>query len=305
MQTKYAYFVVTKLKILIFCSHRLYGYRHFLLIMEIFENYINLQYENLNIIRSYTCMLLKVDPTYKVHGTGIFLQIQGRFFLVSASHVLDDFEDLVLPLENGENLFKPGGVTYINEFSGNRDDDPIDIGFLELDEESVEKIKISYRFLGEDDLAINHKFENQPYYTFLGYPTTLFKFSQSSNSFNSFPLFQFSTPIQDNEYLKFNRNLNFNVVTSYEKKRAYNLRIEKFAFGPDLHGISGCGLWFTDPMDIFGQIKRPKLTAIMTDWPIKDRTKVIGTRIDVLTESLRENLKIQLPESNFVKIRSK
>lgn len=271
--------------------------------MDILKKYTELQYSNLTIIKSYTCMLLTINPEYKVYGSGVFIQVKNHFFLVSASHVLDNFENLVIPLEKGKNLFKPGGITYINEFFISRDKDSVDIGFLELDKESVEELLTTYKFLKDDDLAINHKFENQQYYTFLGYPTTLSKISQSKNSFHSYPFFQFSTPAMECEYMKYNRNINSNIVTSYERKKSYNLKINKFAVGPDLHGISGCGLWFTDPMDIFTQNKRPKLTAIMTDWPIKDRTKVIGTRIDILTEFLRKKLNLQLPESNIISVK--
>lgn len=271
--------------------------------MYILKNYLNIQYDNLNIIRSYTCMLLTVNPEYKVYGTGIFIQIQNHFFLVSASHVLDNFENLVIPLEKGENLFKPGGITYINTPSESRDKDSIDIGFLELDKESVKEISTTYKFLKEDDIAINHKFENQPYYTFLGYPQTLSKFSHTKNSFHSYPFFQFSTPVIESEYSKYNRNPSLSIITSYDRKKSYSLKVKQFSVGPDLHGISGCGLWFTNPVDILTKTNKPKLTAIMTDWPIKDRTKIIGTRIDILTEVIRKNFRVELPESNMVSLK--
>ncbi|TXD68737.1 hypothetical protein [Aequorivita lipolytica] len=257
----------------------------------------------MKIIRSYTCMLLTNYTGYKVYGTGVFIQIEDNFLLVSASHVLDNFENLFIPIEEGKNLFKPGGISFINETSNSRNEDSVDIGFLKLDEESVKEILTTYKFLQDDDLAINHKFENQPFYTFLGFPQTFSKFSHSRNSFHSYPFFQFSTPIMESKYLKYDKSPNLNIITSYERKKSYNLKIKQFSVGPDLHGLSGCGLWFTNPMDILTQTEKPKLTAIMTDWPIKDRTKVIDTRIDVLTEVLRKKLNLKLPESNIISVK--
>src|SRR5690554_3988605 len=118
--------------------------------MTVLKRYINVQYNNLNVIRNYTCMLLTINPEYRVYGTGVFIQIQDNFFLVSASHVLDNFENLVIPLEKGKNLFKPGGITYINQPIVSRTKDFIDVGFLKLDNESVAEILTTYQFLQEE-----------------------------------------------------------------------------------------------------------------------------------------------------------
>mgnify|MGYP001115639556 CR=1 FL=1 len=266
------------------------------------EKYKNLQLSSLNVIRSYTCMLLTDISKYKVYGTGIFIQIQDNYFLISAAHVFDNYEKLFIPLGKDKEIIKPGGITY-NNSSINRAKDSVDIGFMKLDKDCVSHLLGTYNFLQADDLAINHTFENQEYYTFVGYPSTRSKISWNSDVFEVGTFFHFSTPEKNEYYSKFDRNPIVNVVTSYNRKRSYNTKQNVFANGPDLHGISGCGLWFTDPLDLFtGRIK-PKLTAIMTDWPIGNRTRIIGTRIDVITESIRKYLNVDFPESKILRVK--
>ena len=90
--------------------------------------------------------------------------------------------------------------------------------------------------------------------------------------------------------------------THYNKNSAFNSRNGTFGTGPDLHGISGCGLWYTDPMHLISGTVKPKITAIMTDWPVKDRSVIIGTRIDVITGIIKKYLEVDFPESQIVRV---
>lgn len=265
------------------------------------ENYRNLQLSSLGTMRSYTCMLLTDTSNYKVHGTGVFIQIQDHYFLISAAHVFDRYRDLFIPLSKDYEIIKPGGTTFYNNPS-NRDKDGIDVAVLKLDDYCVPHILRRYSFLQADDLAINHIFKDGEFYTFLGYPTTKSKVLYKTDVFDSTTFFHFTSPAKSEEYSKFNRNPALNVMASYDKKFAYNSKNNTFGTGPDLHGISGCGLWFTDPLDLSTGIIKPKLIAIMTDWPIKNRTIIIGTRIDVITGIIRKYLDIDFPESTIIRV---
>jgi hypothetical protein len=265
------------------------------------EKYKSLQLSSLNLMKSYTCMLLTDTSNYKVHGTGVFIQIQNHYFLISAAHVFDKYRELFIPLSKGYEIIMPGGTTY-NHKAANRDKDAIDIGVMKLDNDCISHLLRAYSFLQADDLAINHIFQSEEYYTFLGYPSTKSKVSWNTNIFETNSFFHFTTPKRNEEYSKFNRNPAVNVVTLYNRKLSFNHKKNIFGTGPDLHGISGCGLWFTDPLDLSMGIIKPKLTAIMTDWPIKNRSIIIGTRIDVITGIIRKYLDIDFPESRIVRV---
>ncbi|BDU25130.1 hypothetical protein FLGSB24_18740 [Flavobacterium sp. GSB-24] len=247
-------------------------------------------------------MLLTNTSNYKVHGTGVFIQIQDHYFLISASHVFDRYRELFIPLSRDYEIIKPGGTTFYNN-EANRDRDGVDVAVMKLDDYCVSNLLKRYNFLQAEDLAINHIFQNEEYYTFLGHPSTRSKILWNTNIFNSTTFFHFSTPEKNEDYLKFDRNPAVNVVTSYNKKNAFNSKNNTFGTGPDLHGISGCGLWFTDPRDLSTGIIKPKLTAIMTDWPIKNRSVIVGTRIDVITGIIRKHLDVNFPESKILRVR--
>ncbi|MFH6991054.1 hypothetical protein [Flavobacterium sp. FlaQc-48] len=266
------------------------------------EKYRSLQLSSLNSMKSYTCMLLTDTSSYKVYGTGVFIQIQDHYFLISAAHVFDKYSELFIFLSRDYEIIRPGGTTY-NHNAANRDKDTIDIGVLKLDKECVPHLLRTYNFLQADDLAINHIFQSEEYYTFLGYPATKSKKKYKTDIFDSTSFFHFTTPERNEDYSKFDRNPAVNVVTSYNRKLSFNHKKYMFGTGPELHGISGCGLWFTDPLDLSTGIIKPKLTAIMTDWPIKNRDIIIGTRIDVITGIIKKNLDIDFPESKIVRVR--
>lgn len=265
------------------------------------ERYKELQLMSLGVMRSHTCMLLTNTSNYKVHGTGVFVQIQDHYFLISAAHVFDRYRDLFIPLSKDYEIIKPGGTTfYYNE--SNKDKDGIDVAVLKLDDYCVPHILRRYSFLQADDLAINHAFRDGECYTFLGYPTTRSKVLYKTDIFDSTTFFYFTSPAKNEEYSKLNRNPAINVVASYNKKLAYNTKNNTFGTGPDLHGISGCGLWFTDPFHSATGTIKPKLTAIMTDWPVNNRRIIIGTRIDVITGIIRKYLDVDFPESKIVRV---
>jgi len=266
------------------------------------EAYRNLQFLSVGAMSSCTCIILLDTIKYKAHGTGVFIQIQEHYFLVSAAHVLDRHGEFFIFLSQEYEIIKPGGDTYINR-SEDRDMDTLDIAALRLDDDCLPHILRSYKFLQAEDLAINHMFHSEEFYTFLGYPATRAKTLYKTDIFDITTFFHFTAPIGTKYYAAFGRNPYVNVLASYNKKQAFDSNKGTYGTGPDLYGISGCGLWFTDPSDLAAGIIKPKLTAIMTDWSIKDRNIVIGTRIDVVTGMIKKFLDIDFPDSRIITVR--
>jgi hypothetical protein len=269
--------------------------------MKLMEEYRTLQFSSVGVMKSCSCIILTNTSNYKAHGTGVFIQIKEHYFLVSAAHVLDRHGEFFIFLSQEYEIIKPGGDTYINR-AEDRSKDLLDIGVLHLDDDCLPHILRSYSFLQAEDLAINHIFQNEQFYTFLGYPATRAKPIYKSDVFDVNTFFHFTVPIKTEYYAEFGRNPFVNVVASYNKKSAYDSRKGTYGVGPDLYGISCCGLWFTDPSDLATGIIKPKLTAIMTDWSIKNRNIIIGTRIDVVTGMIKKFLDIDFPDSMIVRV---
>lgn len=148
------------------------------------EMYRELQLMSLGSMRSCTCMLLTDTSNYKVHGTGVFIQIQEHYFLVSAAHVFDRYRDLFIFLSEDYEIIKPGGTIFYNN-PANRDKDGIDVAVLKLDDNCVSHILRRYTFVQAEDLAINHTFRDGECYTFLGYPTSKSKVLYKTDIFDA------------------------------------------------------------------------------------------------------------------------
>lgn len=265
------------------------------------EVFRSLQFASMEAMRSCTCIIMLDQSSYKAHGTGVFIQIQNHYFLVSAAHVMDKHGKFFIFLSKEKEIIYPGGDTYINR-TENREKDELDIAVLRLDGDCLPHIQRSYSFLQAEDLAINHIFQTREYYSFLGFPSSRAKVKYKTDIFSINTLFHFTAPIEAVYYEDFGRNPYVNVLATYNKKHVYDGRKGTYGTGPDLYGISGCGLWFTDPSDAAAGIISPKLTAIMTDWSTKNRSIIIGTRIDVVTGMIKKFLDIDFPDSKILKI---
>ena len=244
-------------------------------------------------IKSHSVIFIKDFNKYKAHGSGVLIRIKDLHLLISAAHVFDDFEQLSIPIENGEFMFKPGGEIITNYPELNRENDNLDIGLLILDTESIKELKTTYSFLQEEEVQINHNFiENQKYIIY-GFPSTWSKKSFSKKAFHIRPFYNFTFPVNKSEYKRFNRENYLNVIVEYDRKNALNVKSKTLSYGPDLFGMSGCGLWEIN------NLSKINLVAIMTDWPQENRNRIIGVRIDLVTEFLRKHRNLDVTESNL------
>lgn len=235
--------------------------------------------------QKYTTKLL-VDHGmgYKVHGTGVFIKLREHYFLLTAAHVIDLYDNLKIPL-GSEQLLKPGGLIKYSNPEKTRESDPIDIAFMKLDDYTVSELINHYNFLSEKNILINHETKKN-FYTFLGYPTTFSEYSILKSSFHSNVFFHSNYAESQKTYTQLNRDQTRNIIIKYNRKKTINTRKVEITMGPDLYGMSGCGLWFTNPLEISLSKSEPKLVAIMTDWPIKNRTVVIGTKMNVIIQAI-------------------
>ena len=261
-------------------------------IKEIAETLI----KSLPIVRSFTCQLLINQTSYKQHGTGIFVKIGSKYFLFTAAHVLDDIEKIFIPKDSGKTLLKPGGQIIKNMINGDRENDDLDVGILVLDNNTVRDLHEDYFFLNENQIELNHIPIDFHSYIVFGYPTTMSKKSISRNSFHAVPFFNFTKCVNKEIYKKINRKDLYNLLVEYDRKNTPNLKSKTMSFGPNLFGISGCGLWFVNPSVTN---EKPKLIGIMNEWSKLNRSVLIATRIDAYTEVLRKYKMIDFPESDL------
>ncbi len=237
------------------------------------------------------------------HGSGVFISIGKDKFLLTAAHVVDNMEDDVYVGIGLHTMIKLGGELTKNISFGNREDDKIDISILKLNDETIEKIKGTYIFTGQEELGINHVIKYMPMYQSVGFPASMSKYNSFKKSLKSRPFLYVTIPSDPKIYEELGCNTESNIVVHYNKNKVKDYSTGKFVNGPDLFGISGSGLWFTPAqVKLKGVPIQKKLIAIMSDLPSQNKQYMFGTRIDVFTEIIRKKYNLDIEESKFVNI---
>jgi len=239
------------------------------------------------------------------HGSGVFIEIDGSKFLITAAHVVDDKEnDIYIGIDTNE-LLTLGGELIRNVAPGDRSGDKIDISILKLNQETIDKIGDKYEFVKKNEIGVNHEFRNLPMYTSVGFPASKSKYNSFKNKIKSTPFIYHTMPGPPEIYNKLNCEMFSNIIVHYDKGKVRDLTTKQLSIGPDPFGISGSVLWFT-PFTPAQVVKdkndyiHKKLVAIMTEWPIENRKFWIGTRIDVITEIIRQKYGLSIEKSNIV-----
>lgn len=274
--------------------------------ITLIDYYREIQFEATKDILKCTCQFItEKNGETKAHASGVFIKIDENYFLITAAHVIENLEnDIFVPLENTDTL-KLGGELTINalNISEKRDNDKIDVALLKLCEKSVQTISSHYSFLEQNEIEINHSINKLPQYISFGYPCSMTKKKYKTNDLIAKPFNYITIPAEEIIYNELNCETFKNIVVHYEKNRVLNYTTGGYNTGPDTFGISGSGLWFIPSQLVeSGHKVVKKLVAILTEWPIRNRKYWIATRIDVITEIIRQKYQLNIEASKLVKI---
>lgn len=217
----------------------------------------------------------------EAHGSGVLVNIDEHFFVFTAAHVIEKYQDkLYVGIDQNDALLLGGEYLINNHY--NRPKDTIDTGIIKLDVATIGKLKPLYAFITKEELGIDHMWQTQPQYLALGYPVTKTKYNPFKNSVKTEPFVFITMPAAAKEYDKNNCDPEHQVLVHYDKNAVVSTTTKLKNKGPHSHGMSGCGFWNTTTNGYIKQNGEKKLVAILTDWP--DKHYWIGTRIDVFTE---------------------
>ena len=250
-----------------------------------------------------TCHILQAfgKDLVKPAGSGVLIKAGKLHFLITAAHVTEDLNDNIFLGIEEYTVYRPGGVIVTNSPEKSRDEDRLDICILELNEESNKKLNKIYEFLDINEVGINHVLKPYPMYELVGFPASKSKFSKYKKKLNSVAYQYVTQPADSETYKQLKCNPAFNIIVKYDRKKVYNYATDSFQTGPELYGISGCGLWFTPPENVMPNHKpRKELVGIITEWPKNHRKFLIATRIDVISEILRIKYGCGIPKSNVL-----
>jgi hypothetical protein len=258
--------------------------------------YIKTRKEAVELIDKSTCqfyILKKGTPISS--GSGVCVKINEVHFILTAAHVVEDrINELYLRFEKGITLM--GCQVNTNKINFKRNDDKQDIAILKLNNETVEFLNGFYTFLEEEDLGINHQLVDSAEYLAYGYPASMTKMKYKTNIIDAKSTLFTTKPAEVELYKKLNCKEDSNIIINYNKTGLVSMETLQVGTGPDVYGMSGCGLWYI-PVLAPGQEPQKKLISILTEWPPEDKHYIISTKIDVFTEIIRQTYKLNLPKS--------
>ncbi len=192
-------------------------------------------------------------PDKRLHAcaTGLLFGAGALRFLVTAAHVLDenflrtgtDFRDLVTYGQGRPVILKGESFRTTIPNGRTREDDPLDIGFIRLSAELVAQIGED-RFLSPADVDLDDKGVFPALYGALGYPACQNPTVEPEDESQIKP-FAFSYTAQlrsaeEHEQLGISTASHLLLAASNNKSRRAGGMKAKL---PDLHGMSGGGLW--------------------------------------------------------------
>ncbi|MBK7311463.1 MAG: hypothetical protein IPI93_11920 [Sphingobacteriaceae bacterium] len=269
------------------------------------DPYFQTRLDALKDIRECTCQLFSIaDSIPKARGSGVFVKVGDMHFLLSAAHVFESYDgQLYAPTTLGEKNYTPiGGQLNTNKINTSRQKDTTDLAILELHPDIISPLLSFYSFLDGKYLGLNHNLVNNLYYMYYGYPASKkqTKLKLLENKIIAKPNYFPTIPIDPSMYAQFGCDIHRNIVIEYNKRRTFDIEKNVQETAPDTYGMSGSGLWFIPPQaNIPNKSPVKYLVSILTEWPTKNRKHILSTRIDIVTETLRQTYGFQFPISQI------
>ena len=242
----------------------------------------------------------------KATGSGLLIKVTEKYFMLTAAHVIaEDYNNIYVILPEKE--LQLGGQLHFTPLppSGKREDDKIDIAVMELPDNVVADLLSIFQFITLDNIGIGHKNPDNGYYLSVGYPATKTKKVWNKNEISSEP-FTYQTEINDNfdfDKTGFSPPTHIAVEFDGKVKSEKNENIHK---APELNGISGSGLWFLQDFATPNMVNNKQLVGLVIERVNTVKNKaLIATRIDLVTEFIRQRFKLDIPKSKTIKVNLK
>jgi hypothetical protein len=226
------------------------------------------------------------------NGSGVLLEIGEKHFLLSAAHVIDftsihGITYMLSPAEGKE------PVPLVNFNAGTsalpphrdpkdpdmRDDDPLDVGFIELNDEIVHRLLPVRRFATLREVDVDNKLK-LGCYLILGYPHKLSTTDSLKQKANAVPL-RSVTELCDDPADQFDPTM---LVRLKYPEKGLNADMDEVAV-PNPKGMSGCGIWRIAEIKKRDKWNKDdvKLVAIDYKWS-GQRRYIHGTRVRYVLE---------------------
>jgi hypothetical protein len=245
----------------------------------------------------------------KATGCGVLFEIENNYFVITAAHVLAEHSDTTYAVIGNDGVYL-GGLMFFVALSDDkkRKDDKIDLAFVRLDSSTAEIIKKQHSFLTIEDFKLGHRVHGDGQYLLFGYPATKTKSKKVNHEdlIIAAPFIYDAKTHQNFKYEKFGFQEVSHIAINFTGEIITNVN-KNSHLAPSMEGLSGSGLWYLPAFPSPDVVNQRKLVGIVIERINELNNKVIvSTSIDLVTESLRNNLGIMtIPKSSKVNLNSR
>lgn len=237
-----------------------------------------------------TCQLFKHDSGKETvpSASGVFVSLQDSFYLLTASHVIEDWSDsnrLFVQIKNDY-------VAIVGKGCGTEvgKEEKIDSAYIKLKPELVLLLAQWYRFLPYSRFLCDMKVFDEANYCAFGYP--VINKRKENDKVKTFGSAYFMRPLPDKVFEHYNLNPLSHYVLEF-KGKAVNVKTGKVdKIKTEHYGLSGGGLWYIimefdeEKVEI---VSESFLIGIMTEFRKAKYECLIANRIEIVLASLEHN----------------
>lgn len=221
-------------------------------------------------------------------GSGIILELNSKYFLLTVAHITDylEYGVLFLPSNDGFTQLYGNYSSFKLPAGLKRVDDKVDIAYFKLNQSIANSIHHSIKPLQRNNLHLNESLVENDIYTFSGYP--LSKGKSKGKQYTS-EIFNFSGPAASGaDYEKHNYDRSFHIVVRFNRKNSCTTEGVK-QMSPHPKGISG-GAVYSWPKDVQTRQKDFEFHLVGIGHTYKEKDNLfIGTRINPYLASIYGN----------------
>lgn len=179
-----------------------------------------------------------------VTGTGILLSVSNHYFVITAAHVLDEFEDTIyLPLGDLTILQRPKVITTAIPDGGTRANDKIDLATFKLsDNEAKRFAELGWQFITVGSIDPNDVNRPGKKYIFTGFPSSKNKCNFSQKTVKPFSYSAKCITKSIEEITSFGFKHPIHIVVEFDPKSMMTPDKNRIT-APNPKGMSGGAIW--------------------------------------------------------------
>jgi hypothetical protein len=226
------------------------------------------------------------SKSIKQFGSSVLFSRNGFFYLITAAHCIAQENELIkIGVMIQGNFYFIKGYVFLKKGI----DDKIDLGIVRLETETVELLKLSYDFLGDNHI-LNQNVEQETEYLIVGYPISKTSIDYKRKKILHEPLLFISKSKAEDAYNKRLIKSGQNILLGFNRRKSSFIGENEMNMSPVPTGISGCGLWYIP--SYFSEKTEFKLAGIMIEYYDKENM-VLATKIRMVMELIEplENIK--------------